>query len=221
MGALWSRGSVNLFSCAVHHKGQTKSMLYSTNYKGKDKFAIGVFLHEIYLKEIVMDSDIQTKIIWSNRPSSEFKNRFMQQLIDNLSLQYKKKFIRKFSATSHGKGVIDGIGRNVKSNVRCKVTTMKKDRPIVQESESFAEFAQKLAPSTKIKHFSDEEIANYIKTNPFRTSISVNGIFNMHVLVVDGSKTQLCKNFAYHKMGAKADINIERNEHKYSDNDEM
>ena len=116
MGALWSRGSVNLFSCAVHHKGQTKSMLYSTNYKGKDKFAIGVFLHEI---------------------------------------------------------------------------------------------------------FSDEEIANYIKTNPFRTSISVNGIFNMHVLVVDGSKTQLCKNFAYHKMGAKADINIERNEHKYSDNDEM
>ena len=49
MGALWSRGSVNLFTCAVYHKGETKSVLYSTNYKGKDKFAIGVFLHDIYI----------------------------------------------------------------------------------------------------------------------------------------------------------------------------
>ena len=57
---------------------------------------------------------------------------------------------------------------------------MKKDRPIVQDSESFAELAQKLVPSTKIQHFSDEETSNYKKNNPFRNSVSVNGIFNMH-----------------------------------------
>ena len=32
---------------------------------------------------------------------------------------------------------------------------------------------------------------------------------------------QLRRNSAYHKMGAKTDINIERNNHKHSDNDEM
>ena len=85
----------------------------------------------------------------------------MQQLIEDLSLQYKKKINWKFSATSHGKGIVDGIDGNVKSNVRPKVMNMKKDRSIVQDSESFAELAQKLVPSTKIKHFSDEEIANY------------------------------------------------------------
>ena len=116
---------------------------------------------------------------------------YLRQLIEDLSLQYKKKFIWKFSATSHGKGVVHGIGANVKLNIRRKVMSMKKDRPIVKDSESFAELAQKLVPSTKIKHFSDEEIANYKKTNPFRNSISVNGIFNMHVTTVDGSKTQL------------------------------
>ena len=94
---------------------------------------------------------------------------YLRQLIEDLSLQYKKKFIWKFSATSHGKGVVHGIGANVKLNIRRKVLSMKKDRPIVKDSESFAELAQKLVPSTKIKHFSDEEIANYKKTNPFRT----------------------------------------------------
>ena len=127
MGALWSRGSVNLFTCAVYHKGEMKLMLYSTNYKGKDKFAIGVFLYDIYSEELVMDSDIETEIIWSDGPSSEFKNQFMRQLIEDFSLQYGKKLIWKFSATSHGKGVVDGIGGNVKSNVRRQVMSMKKD----------------------------------------------------------------------------------------------
>ena len=48
-----------------------------------------------------------------------------------------------FSATSHGKGVIDGITCNAKSNVRHQVMSMNKDRPIVHNSENFAEFAQK------------------------------------------------------------------------------
>ena len=85
----------------------------------------------------------------------------MQQLIEDLSLHYKKKINWKFSATSHGKGIVDGIDGNVKSNVRPKVMNMKKDRSIVQDSESFAELAQKLVPSTKVKHYSDEETENY------------------------------------------------------------
>ena len=60
--------------------------------------------------------------------------------------------------TSYGKVVVDGIGGNIKSSVKHKVMSMKKDKPIVQDSENFAELAQTLVPSTKIKHFSDEEI---------------------------------------------------------------
>ena len=47
----------------------------------------------------------------------------------------------------------------------------------------------------------------------------MNGMFNMHVM--DESKTQLWRNSAYHKMGVKADKNIEKNKHNCSDNDEM
>ena len=69
--------------------------------------------------------------------------------------------------------------------------SMKKDRSIIQDSESFAELSQKLAPSAKIKHFYNEEIANYKKTNPFRNSISVNIIFNVYVMALCWSKTLL------------------------------
>ena len=71
-------------------------MLYSTNHKGKDRFVIGVFLHNIYSKELVMDSEIQTEMTWSVGPSSEFKNQFKQQLIEDLSLQCKKKLFESF-----------------------------------------------------------------------------------------------------------------------------
>ena len=72
----------------------------------------------------------------------------------------------KFSATFYGKGVIGGIGGNVKSNVRHQVMSMKKDRSITQDTESFAQRAQKLVQNTKIKPFYDEEIANDKKANP-------------------------------------------------------
>ena len=36
--ALWTRGTINLFTCVVYHKDQTKTFLICTDYKGKDKF---------------------------------------------------------------------------------------------------------------------------------------------------------------------------------------
>ena len=56
-------------------------MLYSTKYKDKDKFAIGVFLPDIYSKKLVMDSDIQTEIILLHGSFSELQNQFMLQQI--------------------------------------------------------------------------------------------------------------------------------------------
>ena len=42
--ALWSRGSVNLFTCAVYFAKETKTYLNCSNYKSKDKFSNGTFL---------------------------------------------------------------------------------------------------------------------------------------------------------------------------------
>ena len=47
-----------IYLCFLPPGRETKSMLYSTNYERKDKFVIGVFLHDIYSKKLVMDSDM-------------------------------------------------------------------------------------------------------------------------------------------------------------------
>ena len=59
MRALWGRGSINLFTFAVFHKEKTKSMLYSTYYKGKDRSTVGVFLHDLYSKQLLMNRNTQ------------------------------------------------------------------------------------------------------------------------------------------------------------------
>ena len=38
MKALWTKGSVNLFTCAVYNNSQTKALVFGTSYKGQDKF---------------------------------------------------------------------------------------------------------------------------------------------------------------------------------------
>ena len=47
MGALWTRGTVNLFTCAIYHKNETKTMMFCTNQKEKDKLSTGLFLNII------------------------------------------------------------------------------------------------------------------------------------------------------------------------------
>ena len=84
--------------------------MFRTNYKNKDKYANEVFLKHLYAKEI----------IWSDGPMSEFKNRFTVKIMESLSRVHGKEFVWKFSATSHGKGVVDRVGGNVKSTVRQK-----------------------------------------------------------------------------------------------------
>ena len=98
----------------------TKTFLFCTNYKNKDKYANEVFLKHFYANEIPKDKEVTQEIIWSDGPTSEFKNRFTVKIMESLSRIHGKEFVWKFSVTSHGKGVVDGIGGNVISTVRQK-----------------------------------------------------------------------------------------------------
>ena len=48
MGVLCTRGSVNLFTCTIYHQSVTKTMMFCTNYKGKDKLSTGLFLDMLW-----------------------------------------------------------------------------------------------------------------------------------------------------------------------------
>lgn len=68
----------------------------------------------------------------------------------------------KYFATSHGKGVVDGIGGSAKSLVRTKVMSKGEDALIVQTLTDFATAAKCLMPEVTVLHVSQEEISETI-----------------------------------------------------------
>ena len=107
-------------------------MVICTDYKSKDKFSKMMKLK---------------KIIWSDGQTSEFKNKYMCHLMDKFSIK-NNRFLWKFSATSHGKGVVDGIGGNVKSIVQSQSMGKRKDKIIVQDAKFFYHVASKAMNAT-------------------------------------------------------------------------
>ena len=141
--ALWFRESIHLFICALTHTGLKTTMVICTDYKSKDKFSNRTFLEYLYDNIIPKNDEVKEEIIWSDGPTSQFKNKYLCYLMNRFSTKYIKSILWKFSATSHGKGVVDGIGGNDKSIVQSQSMGKRKDKIIVQDTKSFYQVASK------------------------------------------------------------------------------
>ena len=75
--------------------------------------------------------------IYSDGHSSEFKNQYMMKLLHHVTTQHSAKFTWDYFATSHGKGVVDGIGREAKSMVQQQVMSKNKN-VVVENAANFA-----------------------------------------------------------------------------------
>jgi len=62
-------------------------------------------------------NDIEKVEIWSDGPSSQFKNRFIATSLNTLEEEFTVKLNWNYFATSHGKGPVDGIGGSLKRQV--------------------------------------------------------------------------------------------------------
>ena len=72
-------------------------------------------------------------------------DRFMMKLLCELGKKLNKSMAWKYSATSHGKGVVDGIGGRVKFLVRQKALSGE----VIQSPKDFAATATTLMTKRK------------------------------------------------------------------------
>ncbi|GBM13664.1 hypothetical protein AVEN_148187-1 [Araneus ventricosus] len=147
--ALWSRENVTLFTSALFENNQkTHCYLIVSDTKDKSKLSVSAFILKL-LEIIKFQANKPKLIIWSDGPSSEFKNKFICYFLFLLSKIQKRfsGFEWKYSATSHGKGVVDGIGGTAKSRVYAEV---KARRAIVQNAIDFATVASKVVPNITV-----------------------------------------------------------------------
>ena len=153
--ALWSHESVMLFTAAMAYKAECKTFLIVSDSRDKGKGTVAVFTDFLY--NHFGATDAMEDIIWSDGPTSEFKNKYMVKFLQSLSQKYNQQFSWKYFATSHHKGIVD-VGGRAKSLVRSKVMSQGDDGIVVQSSWDFVNAAQKLLNKTEVFHISEEEI---------------------------------------------------------------
>ena len=139
-------------------------MVICTDNKSKDKFSNKTFL-EYHCDNIISKNDeVEEDIIWSDGPTSDFKNKYIYYLMDKFSTKYSNRFLWTFSATSHSKGVVNEIGGNVKSIVQSQSMGKRKDKIIVQDAKSFYQVASKGMNATKVFLIDETQVEGYRDT---------------------------------------------------------
>ena len=104
-------------------------------------------------------------IVYSDGPSSEFKNKFITGILLLLLSDMLKRNVQwKHSATSHGKGIVDGIGGAAKARVCEQVRSRAPGAVVVQNSFDFANVSAKILKNVKVIHISKDEIESAIST---------------------------------------------------------
>jgi len=159
--AHWCQEQVTLFTVAIWAKDPNDETICSTHVIVSDdhsheKRSIAVFIDKV-VNELISDKfpNVQQVHIFSDGPSSQFKNKYMASFYSilqrkGLSIQWN------FFATSHGKGVVDGLGGTVKRVVREAVLTRKVSS--VLNAKEFAEAAESFCKSIKITCCLKEDI---------------------------------------------------------------
>lgn len=188
--ALWNRNAVLLFTAATFFGGECQTYLICSDTPEKGKNAIYAFVKALY-ETIPQNDAIQIETIFTDGPSSEFKNKYMIKVLNNLSNLYGKQFEWKYFATSHGKGVVDGIGGRAKSLVRTKCLS-KSETMCVQSSMDFFEAVRDMMPRTRVMHISKQEIDETIgRDNPWEDIPDAPGIRKVHHITTAAEKALL------------------------------
>ena len=113
--AHWQQAQVSLFTAAVWHSGKMHPYVLCSDNLTHSKDTVPAYID--FLLE-TLPKDTSELFIWSDGPASQFKNRYIAEILPVLCKRYDLVNIQwNFFATSHGKGPVDGIGGAVKRKV--------------------------------------------------------------------------------------------------------
>lgn len=135
----WIQEQVTLFTVAVWTKGTAggdnvcESRVIVSDEMKHDKKAVAVFMSQVIDKFIKKSHpDVKQAYVFSDGPSSQFKNKYIANFLHTLNKIVHIQW--NFFATSHGKGVVDGIGGTVKRLVWNAV--MSRKSPAIADAQS-------------------------------------------------------------------------------------
>ena len=152
-----------------------------TDLTDHTKTTIVVYLEYLLNIYAVHGSNI---LLWSDGPSSQFKNRFMARFMEMSAERHSSNISWNFFATSHGKGAVDGVGGVLKRRAWNKV----KARQVVIRNA--AEFTDAVKDGGIICNFLTKEfmVASYAEM-----SASIESAEKVSILALFPVKRMLLK----------------------------
>ena len=182
--AIYGRQNIAIFTAAIFFQGKCSSYSVITD-SDKYKSTIRLCMLKI-LKEFISTHDlaeVDKLIIWSDGPSSEYRNKFCTgKLLFELCQVIRRVSWWKYFATGHGKGVCDGVGGALKARVAEHSKGKHRDDVSVQNYVDFYELATKYCPKIKLFLISKEEVESATELEkPWVGTISIPGISAVHM----------------------------------------
>lgn len=154
--AHWHHAQATLFTAHAWINSDTNfSMVVISDDLNHTKYCIFVFMQCIFRSLRAKFPSIEVVNIFSDGPTSQFKQRFLFSNLHHWEQDHDISIRWNFFATSHGKGVVDGIGGTVKRTVwryirseKCHVTT----------PQDYAALAKQLCSNVQIEFIAKSEI---------------------------------------------------------------
>ena len=181
--AHWNQFQVSLLTSSLWYDGTQHPIILASDNNDHSKETIIPYLSSL-LKSL--PPHIKTISIWSDGPSSQFKNSFIAKAIILLQKIHNMEIRWNYFATSHGKGPVDGIGGAVKRKVFNEV---KKRKHIVKDAASFVAAAEGSSVQVVEMKSSDiDDISSSLKlAEVFNETATIPGISDAHCIrIIDG-----------------------------------
>ncbi len=130
--------------------------------------------------------------MWTDGPSSQFKNKYMAALIGVFEKKFGLKIFWNYLAASHGKGSVDGIGAAVKHSVKRLV--MSRKAQVNCAEDFFKAFTTNGKSKVELMLLTDDEIEKVNGelgvADVFVKAPKINDISSMHQLQVLNGKVK-------------------------------
>ncbi len=188
--AHWNHGQATLFTAHAwisnDVESQSCSMVIVSDDLNHTKHSVYVYMQSIFAQLMASYPGIEKMDVFSDGPTSQFKQRFLFSNLYGWEMEHGLKISWNFFATSHGKGVVDGIGGTVK---RAVWRYVKAEQSHVTDPQQYAALARQLCPKVRIEYIPKEEIAKHTSflDKKWETTKAIPGTHQVHCVQADGS----------------------------------
>lgn len=180
--AHWNQRQISLFTSAMYHNDIFQPKVFLSDNITHTKETIIPYMYKLLAD---MPKTLKTLFVWSDGPSSRFKNKFMASMITHSEAEFNIKIYWNFFATAHGKGCVDGIGATAKTMVRKEILSR---THIVNGAADFVAAFHQTPSNIAIEEVTEADfidINNHLNTNDiFANARNVRNIKQAHQMQV-------------------------------------